>query len=436
MSVSLNDRLRAALDGAAFVQTTGRVADVYGTIVRATGVAPAIGELCELRTPGSAAVLEAEVIGVRGEHTLLTPMGRLDGLSSQTLVVPTGRRQEIAVGPQLLGRIIDARGRPLDGRPAPKGVLVPVHHEPPDAMSRPLIEHALPTGVRAIDGLLTCGKGQRLGIFAMAGAGKSTLLGMLARGARCDVNVVALIGERGREVQEFITDSLGEEGLARSVVVVATSDRPALERARAAQTATAVAEHFRDQGQDVLLMMDSVTRYARSLRDVGLAVGETPARHGFPPSVFAELPRLFERAGAAPVGSITAFYTVLAEEEEEAGPIEEEVRSILDGHIVLSRKLAAASHYPAIDVLKSISRVMSRIASKEHEQQAQKLRRLLAKYAEIELLIQMGEYKAGSDAEGDAAVKHIGAIRKYLQQPPAELTPMETALGRLKDTVA
>jgi ATP synthase in type III secretion protein N len=432
----LADRLRASLASASLVQTTGRVADVYGTIVRATGVAPSIGELCLLRTPGSDAALEAEVIGVRGEHTLLTPMGRLDGLSSQTLVVPTGRRQEIMVGPQLLGRVIDARGRPLDGGATPQGSRVPVHREPPDAMTRPLIEHALPTGVRSIDSVLTCGKGQRLGIFAMAGAGKSTLLGMLARGARCDVNVVALIGERGREVQEFITDSLGPEGLARSIVVVATSDRPALERARAAQTATAVAEHFRDQGQDVLLLMDSVTRYARSLRDVGLAVGETPARHGFPPSVFAELPRLFERAGAAPVGSITAFYTVLAEEEEEAGPIEEEVRSILDGHIVLSRKLAAASHYPAIDVLKSVSRVMSRIASDKHEAQAQQLRRCLAKYNEIELLIQMGEYKSGSDAEGDAAIKHIGAIRKFLQQPPSELTSMDATLDRLREAVA
>jgi ATP synthase in type III secretion protein N len=435
MSAPLSERLRAALSATPVVEVTGRVAEAYGTIVRATGVSPSIGELCLLQTPG-ATPMPAEVIGVRGEHTLLTPMGRLDGLSAQTLVVPTGRHQEIGVGPALLGRVIDARGQPLDGLDAPSGVRVSVHREPPDAMTRPLIGEQLPTGVRAIDSVLTCGRGQRLGVFAMAGAGKSTLLGMLARGARCDVNVVALIGERGREVQEFIHDSLGPEGLARSVVVVATSDRPALERARAAQTATAVAEHFRDQGQHVLLLMDSVTRYARSLRDVGLSVGETPARHGFPPSVFAELPRLFERAGAAARGSITAFYTVLAEEEEEAGPIEEEVRSILDGHIVLSRKLAAASHYPAIDVLKSVSRVMSRIVNPEHEAQAQKLRRLLAKYNEIELLVQMGEYKAGSDAEADAAMKHIGAIREFLKQPPSKLSAFDQTLKRLQETVA
>jgi ATP synthase in type III secretion protein N len=237
-------------------------------------------------------------------------------------------------------------------------------------------------------------------------------------------------------VQEFLTDNLGTEGLARAVVVVATSDRPALERARAAQTATAIAEHFRDQGQSVLLLMDSVTRYARALRDVGLAVGEMPARHGFPPSVFAELPRLFERAGTSPRGSITAFYTVLMEDEDSGGPIEEEVRSILDGHIVLSRKLASAAHYPAIDSGKSISRVMSRLATKEHEAAAQRARRLLAKHQEIELLIQLGEYKAGGDAEADAAVQRIGAIRKLLQQSPADLMPMEQTLQQLSKVVA
>jgi ATP synthase in type III secretion protein N len=437
MSAALSDRLRSALAQAPVVESIGRVAEAYGTIVRATGVMPAVGEICLLKNPGGGTPLQAEVIGVTSEHAVLTPLGRLDGVSAQTLVVPTGKRQDVAVGPGLLGRVLDANGQPLDGRPLSGSVeRVPVYRDPPQALHRPLIDEALPTGVRVIDSVLTVGRGQRMGIFAVAGAGKSTLLGMLARGARCDVTVVALIGERGREVQEFLTDNLGDEGLARAVVVVATSDRPALERARAAQTATAIAEHFRDQGKSVLLLMDSVTRYARALRDVGLAVGEMPARHGFPPSVFAELPRLFERAGNAERGSITAFYTVLMEDEESGGPIEEEVRSILDGHIVLSRKLAAASHYPAIDSLKSISRVMSRLAEPGHEAAAQQLRRLLAKHQDIELLLQLGEYKQGGDAEADAAVQRIGAIRKLLQQPPGELVAMEDTLKQLEQVVA
>jgi ATP synthase in type III secretion protein N len=436
MTTALSERLRQALAQTPVVESIGRVAEAYGTIVRATGVMPAVGEICVLKNPNGA-TLQAEVIGVSAEHVTLTPLGRLEGISAQTLVMPTGKRQDVGVGNALLGRVLDANGQAIDGQPLAPGLeRVPVYRDPPDPLTRPLIDTALATGVRVIDALLTCGRGQRMGVFAVAGAGKSTLLGMLARGARCDVTVVALIGERGREVQEFLTDNLGAEGLKRAVVVVATSDRPALERARAAQTATAIAEHFRDQGQSVLLLMDSVTRYARALRDVGLAVGEMPARHGFPPSVFAELPRLFERAGTSPQGSITAFYTVLMEDEDSGGPIEEEVRSILDGHIVLSRKLASASHYPAIDSLKSISRVMSRLATKEHEAAAQKARRLLAKHQEIELLIQLGEYKAGGDAEADAAVQRIGAIKKLLQQSPADLVAMEQTLEQLGKVVA
>jgi type III secretion protein N (ATPase) len=436
LSAALSERLRQVLAQTPVVESIGRVAEAYGTIVRATGVMPAVGEICLLKNAGGGTALPAEVIGVAADHVTLTPMGRLDGLSAQTLVVPTGKRQEVGVGRELLGRVLDANGAALDGRPLGGALTrVPVYREPPDALTRPLIDTALPTGVRVIDALLTCGRGQRMGVFAVAGAGKSTLLGMLARGARCDVTVVALIGERGREVQEFLTDNLGAEGLQRAVVVVATSDRPALERARAAQTATAIAEHFRDEGLHVLLLMDSVTRYARALRDVGLAVGEMPARHGFPPSVFAELPRLFERAGTSPQGSITGFYTVLMEDEDSGGPIEEEVRSILDGHIVLSRKLASASHYPAIDSLKSISRVMSRLAAKEHEAAAQQARQLLAKHQEIELLIQLGEYKPGGDAEADAAVQRIGAIRKLLKQSPMDLVPMAQTLQQLQAVV-
>jgi ATP synthase in type III secretion protein N len=418
------------------VDVIGRVARAHGTIIHATGISPTIGEVCLLHTPGHTLAngvgLEAEVIGVSQDHAILTPMGRLEGISSQTQVICTGKRQDIAVGPALLGRVVDAHGRAIDGRPLPMMLnRVAVHNDPPAAMTRPLISQALPTGVRCLDSLLTCGRGQRLGVFAVAGAGKSTLLGMLARGAQCDVIVVALIGERGREVQEFLQDNLGADGLARAVVVVATSDRPALERARAAQTATAIAEYFRDQGQHVLLLMDSVTRYARALRDVGLAVGEMPARHGFPPSVFAELPRLFERAGASDKGAITAFYTVLMEEEDSGGPVEEEVRSILDGHIVLSRKLADAAHFPAIDALRSISRVMTRLVSSKHMANAHKMRRWLAKYQEIEMLIQLGEYKPGGDAQADAAVKHIEGMRRFLQQGAHELAPMDETLQHL-----
>ncbi len=437
MSDAFATRLRHALQHAPVVEAIGRVANAHGTLIRVTGISPAIGELCLLQPPDNGPSLEAEVVGVSQEHALLTPMGRLEGISAQTRVIATGRRQDLGVGPHLLGRVLDAHGNPLDGRPLPRAPQrVPMHRDPPDALSRPLISSTFVTGVRAIDGLLTCGRGQRLGVFAVAGAGKSTLLGMLARGAQCDVIVVGLIGERGREVQEFLTDNLGEAGLARATVVVSTSDRPALERARAAQTATAIAEYFRDQGKHVLLLMDSVTRYARALRDIGLAVGEMPARHGFPPSVFAELPRLFERAGSATVGSITAFYTVLMEEEDSGGPIEEEVRSILDGHIVLSRKLASAGHYPAIDALRSISRVMQRVVSESHETQANRMRHLLAKYQEVELLIQLGEYKAGGDKEADAAVERIVAIRSFLRQRSTDNAPFDEMLGQLAKSVA
>jgi ATP synthase in type III secretion protein N len=437
MAANFAPKLRQALAFAPVVEVIGRVARAHGTVIHATGIAPSIGEVCLLQNPGGGPGLEAEVIGVSQEHAILTPMGRLEGISADTRVISTGKRQDIAVGAGLLGRVIDAHGRAIDGRPLPPlPDRAAVHNEPPEPLSRPIISQRLSTGVRAIDSLLTCGRGQRVGVFAVAGAGKSTLMGMLARGARCDVIVVALIGERGREVQEFLADNLGAEGLARSVVVVATSDRPALERARAAQTATAIAEYFRDRGQHVLLLMDSVTRYARALRDVGLSVGEMPARHGFPPSVFAELPRLFERAGASQRGAITAFYTVLMEEEDSGGPVEEEVRSILDGHIVLSRKLADAAHYPAIDPLRSISRVMTRLASAPHEAAAQRLRRWLAKYQEIELLIQLGEYKPGGDADADAAVSHIGAARAFLQQRADDLADVEHTLARLMELTA
>lgn len=431
------DRLLERLAHVDPLQRIGRVAEAHGTLLRATGVPAAIGELCELYNPTTGERLPAEVVGIDQRCTLLTPLGALDGISVTTEVRATGRRADLAIGMQWLGRVLDAHGQPIDGRAPPEGgTRVAVQRDAPQAMTRPLISRPFATGVRVIDTLLTTGIGQRLGIFAAAGGGKSTLLGMLARHATADVNVIVLVGERGREVREFIDDCLGEDGLNRSVLVVATSDRPALERSRAADVGTAIAEYFRDQGLHVLLLMDSVTRYARALRDVALAVGEPPARRGFPPSVFSQLPRLFERSGAAPRGVITAYYTVLVEDEDAgADPIAEEVRSILDGHIVLSRRLGAAGHYPAIDVLASVSRVMGRVVSDEHRDAAQRLRQLLAKYQEIELLLQIGEYKPGSDSEADTAIRLMPAIKRLLCQTPDQAVGYDAALAQLQGTV-
>lgn len=416
------------------VERVGRVAEAYGTLIRASGLQAAVGETCRLLDARTGLDLAAEVVGVSRGLTLLTPLGALEGISPTTEVRGTGRRAEIGVGPGLLGRILDAHGRPIDGRgelPAIAGV--PVYREAPNPLRRRPVAQPLGTGVRAIDGVLTVGDGQRVGIFAMAGGGKSTLLGMLARGTEADINVIVLVGERGREVNEFLHDNLGEAGLARSVMVVATSDRPALERSRAAYVGTAIAEYFRDSGHRVLLLVDSVTRFARALRDVGLAVGEPPARRGYPPSVFSELPRLFERAGNAEGGTMTAFYTVLAEDEDGTDPVAEEVRSILDGHIVLARRFAAAGHFPAIDVLASSSRVMTRIVDPAHAEAAAVLRARLAKHQDVELLVQIGEYQSGSDAEADLAIAAMPAIRDFLRQGPEDLVGFQDAQRRLKE---
>ena len=427
------DALLAAVARSSGVRHVGRVAEALGTLIRVTGIHASIGELCELRTPGQPRRLTAEVVGVSGAHTLLTPLGPLEGLSTATEVVAIGHQASVTVGTGVLGRILDPLGQPMDGLAPIEGEAeVPVHRESPNPLGRSLIAKPFATGVRAIDAALTVGEGQRVGIFAVAGGGKSTLLGMLARGGDADVNVIVLVGERGREVNEFIHDNLGAAGLARSVLVVATSDRPASERARAALLGTAIAEYFRDQGRRVLLMMDSATRYARALRDIGLAVGEPPARRGYPPSVFSELPRLFERAGNNELGSITAFYTVLMEEEDGSDPVAEEVRSILDGHIILSRKLAAANHYPAIDVLTSASRVMPRVVDADHARGAGQLRKYLAKHREIELLLQLGEYKHGSDADADFAIARIEEMRALLRQPPAYLSSYDEARQGLR----
>lgn len=437
MNVPANDPLLSALSAVKTIERVGRVADAYGTLIRATGLKASIGELCHLRHPRGEGdprfCLAAEVVGVSKQHTLLTPLGALDGISATTEVYATGKQASVGAGDSLLGRVLDAHGNPIDDLgPLTGTVDAPIYADSPNPLTRSLIERPFSTGVRAIDTVMTAGEGQRIGIFAVAGGGKSTLLGMLARGGDADVNVIVLVGERGREVNEFIYDNLGDAGLARSVIVVATSDRPALERSRAAWVGTAIAEHFRDRGKRVLLLVDSVTRFARALRDVGLAVGEPPARRGFPPSVFSALPRLFERAGNNEHGSITAFYTVLAEDEDGSDPIVEEVRSILDGHIVLSRKLAAAYHYPAIDVLTSLSRTMPRVVDEAHLRAAGQLRKYLAKYQDIELLLQLGEYKRGSDPEADVAIEKIGPIRKLLQQSSSELVEFEKSSSALR----
>lgn len=416
------------------VARTGKVFEVIGTLIRASGLDAKVGELCELRDGRQRLLQRAEVVGFSRQGAILSPFGSMTGVGSDTRVWGTGTALSIKVGPALLGRVINGLGDPIDGKGPIAGVEErAVIADPPDPMTREMVERPLPTGVKIIDGLMTLGEGQRMGIFASAGVGKSTLMGMLARGAQCDVSVIALIGERGREVREFIEQILGEEGMARSVVVCATSDRSSIERAKAAHTATAVAEYFRDQGARVLLMMDSLTRFARALREIGLAAGEPPARRGFPPSVFAELPRLLERTGMGVKGSITALYTVLAEDESGSDPIAEEVRGILDGHMVLSRRIAARNQYPAIDVLASLSRVMTQVVPQGHTLAAGSVRDMMAKYDEVEMLLQVGEYKKGNDAAADRAVDRNIAIRAFLNQKTSELMPFQAILQQLQE---
>ncbi len=431
----ITDILQDALDESLTLEIKGRVIQVIGTIIKAVVPNVKIGELCILQNPGEEFSLNAEVVGFAKEAALLTPLGDMFGVSSATEVIPTGKMHSVPVGMNLLGRVLDGMGQPIDvdlKGPLETTEEYPVYADSPNPLTRKIINKPLPLGLRVLDGLLTCGEGQRMGIFAAAGGGKSTLLAMLVKGAQVDITVVALIGERGREVREFIEKELGPEGMAKSVIVVATSDKMSMERAKAAYVATAIAEYFRDQGLKVLLLMDSVTRFARAQREIGLAAGEPPTRRGFPPSVFATLPKLMERAGQSDKGSITALYTVLVEGDDMTEPVADETRSILDGHIILSRKLAAANHYPAIDVLASVSRVMGAIVSSEHKKAAARLRELMARYNEVELLVKIGEYKKGSDPLADEALGKMDAIRAFLKQGVHDKVPFEETVAGLQ----
>jgi len=399
------------------IRLNGRVTQVIGLIIEAQGPAVNLGELCYIYSKEGGIPLKAEVVGFKDDRILLMPLGEMHRIGPGCEVVATGQSLTVQVGEGLLGKVLDGLGKPLDGKfNTSLEKEYPVNNQPPNPLTRKRISEHLEVGVKAIDGILTCGKGQRVGIMAGSGVGKSTLLGMIARNTKADINVIALIGERGREVRDFIERDLGEEGLKRSVVIVATSDQPALIRVKGALVATAIAEYFRDQGKNVMLMMDSVTRFAMAQREIGLAVGEPPTTKGYTPSVFAILPKLLERSGTAEKGTITALYTVLVEGDDMNEPITDAVRGILDGHIVLSRQLASQNHYPAIDILSSISRVMIEIVSKEHRETASSLRNILATYKEAEDLINIGAYVAGSNPRIDYSISKIESVRNFLKQ--------------------
>ena len=435
-NVSLDRHVFSSLRDAKTLVHKGRVVRAFGTTIRVSGVRAKIGQQCVITSHDNNHRVVADVVGLAEGQAILLPLGSLQGIAVDSEVVVLKEQSAVPFGNELLGRVIDGLGQPLDGTALPAGMQQqPLHADAPGPLERKPIDEPFSTGVRAIDTLLTMGVGQRTGVFALAGGGKSVLLSMLAKQSNADVIVIGLIGERGREVREFIEHNLGAEGMKRSVVVAATSDRPAMERVRAAHVTTAIAEGFRSQGKRVLLLMDSVTRFARALREIGLSIGEPAVRRGYPPTVFAELPKLFERSGNDKHGSITAFYTVLIEDEDGNDPIGEEVRSILDGHIILSRKLGQAGHYPAIDVLSSASRLFSQISSRQHQDSAIKLRSLLAKYNEIEFLVQVGEYEKGSDALADEAIQKLAAINQLLQQRPDEHTDLPTAIAMLQETI-
>lgn len=414
------------------IRINGKVTQVIGLTVESEGPDASIGDVCYIFPTKSIKPLKAEVVGFRNNKLLLMPLGDLSSIGPGCDVVGTSKPLTVQVGSELLGKVLDGLGQPLDGTKLPVTMShYSTHNEPSNPLARPRVKTPLSTGVRAIDGLLTVGQGQRIGIFAGSGVGKSTLLGMIARNTSADINVIALVGERGREVLEFVEKDLGPEGLARSVVVVATSDQPALIRLKGALIATSIAEYYRDRGMNVMLMMDSVTRYAQALREVGLAIGEPPATRGYTPSVFANLPKLLERAGTATRGSITAFYTVLVDGDDMNEPIADAVRGILDGHIVLSRALAHKGHFPAIDVLASISRVMKEIVPEEQQEAANELKRLLATYRESEDLINIGAYQKGSSEAIDQSIDAIQSINSFTRQKTNEKANYEQSVRHL-----
>lgn len=433
MELNLN-KFSEAINNCQPMRMIGKVVQMVGLVIQCSGPNVTMGDLCyvQSRLPDVEPV-PAEVVGFRDGFVLLMPLGETKGIGPGCQVVSAQKQLQVQVGPELLGRVIDGLGNPIDG----KGPILckkeyPLQADPPSPLERPVIKDSLYVGVRAIDGLITMGDGQRIGIMAGSGVGKSTLLSMIARNTEADISVIALVGERGREVKEFIERDLGEEGLKRSVVVVATSDKPALVRIKGAMTATAIAEYFRDCGRKVVLMMDSVTRFAMAQREVGLTVGEPPATRGYTPSVFALLPRLLERAGTSEKGSITGIYTVLVDGDDMNEPIADAVRSILDGHIVLSRAIAAQNHFPAIDVLASVSRVMSAVVPKEHMDANRKLRALMAVYKDAEDLIHIGAYVKGSSQKIDEAVQKIDAINDFLCQGVFEVQTFEETIARLE----
>ena len=416
-----------AIEDAEPIKMSGKVTQVVGLVIEAKGPNVSLGELCYIKSRfPNVEPIPAEVVGFREGLVLLMPIGEMQGIGPGCEVLSAQKTLQVKVGMELLGRVLDGLGNPMDGKgPILSKTEYPLHAEPPDPLQRPRIKDSLYVGVRAIDGLITVGSGQRIGIMAGSGVGKSTLLSMIARNTEADISVISLVGERGREVRDFIERDLGEEGLKRSVVVVATSDKPALVRIKGAMTATAIAEYFRDQGRRVVLMMDSVTRFAMAQREVGLTIGEPPATRGYTPSVFALLPRLLERAGTSARGSITGIYTVLVDGDDMNEPIADAVRSILDGHIVLSRAIAAQNHFPAIDILASVSRVMTDVVTKEHREAAQHMRALMAVYKEAEDLIHIGAYVKGSSKKIDEAIEKIDAINDFLCQGVFDVTSFE-----------
>ena len=420
-----------------YYKSYGKVSKIVGLTIESIGPEAKLNDLCKIFLDNDHEVFFlAEVVGFRDARLILMPYDHAEGVGVGCVVENTGHPLSVSVGEELLGHTLDGIGRVTDGANLNLTAQYPVEAMPPDPMDREIISEVLPLGVKAVDGLITLGKGQRIGVFAGSGVGKSTLLGMFARNTKADINVVALIGERGREVREFIERDLGPEGMARSVLVIATSDQPALIRNKAAKTATAIAEYFRDQGKDVLLMMDSMTRFSMAQREIGLASGEPPVTRGYPPSVYSEMPKLLERAGNNEIGSITGLYTVLVDGDDFNEPITDTARGILDGHIMLDRKLGHKNHYPAIDILQSISRCMSAITTKEHKDLAGKLKTVLATYSEAEDLINIGAYKSGSNPDIDYAIRKIKEVNGFLCQGTDEKFSFEEEIALLDQVFA